>query len=398
MIIPLRTDSRLHSTPYMNWALIVVNILVFGLVQHASTAGGHLAFDFRYVNPRITSYYQLSPDLPELKTFVTYAFMHANIMHLAGNMLFLYIFGNNVNDKMGHAGYLAFYLAGAVFAGIAFILMESHYQGVIGASGAVAAVTGAYLVLFPRSHVTIVYFWYFFGKFELPSMWFIAFFFVKDLFFNFAGQDSVAHAAHIGGTVFGFTISVVLLSLRLLPRDQFDLVAGIKQWNRRRQYRDMVSRGYNPFDSTPRQKPGPPPPPDPRQEQIMNVRAAILEAVGRHDLGNAASLYLQLKQLDPQQALPKQAQLDIANQLAGEQQYTQAAEAYETLLRVYPKTEQIEQFELMLGVIYARYLNQYDRAAHFLQRAALRLHDPSALSLANEELKRIGPLLTARPG
>ncbi len=129
----------------------------------------------------------------------------------------------------------------------------------------------------------------------------------------------------------------------------------------------------------------------------MNLRGAILEAIGRHDLPNAASLYLQLKQVDPQQAMPRQAQLDIANQLAGEQQYPQAAEAYETLMRVYPKIEQIEQYELMLGLIYARYLNQYDRAAHFLQRAVLRLHDQNALSLANEELKRIGPLLTPRP-
>jgi len=396
MIIPLRTDSRLHSTPYMNWALIVANVLVFAFVQHK--VDHQFQFDFTDINNRITGYYQLSPDFPDLKTFVTYAFMHANIMHLVGNMLFLYIFGNNVNDKMGHAGYLAFYLAGSVFAGMAFVLMEGHHHGVIGASGAVAAVTGAYLVLFPRSHVTIVYFWYFFGKYDVPSMWFIVFFFVKDVFFNFAQQDGVAHAAHIGGTLFGFTLSIVLLSLRLLPRDQFDLVAGIKQWNRRRQYRDMVSRGYNPFDSAPRQKPGPPVPPDPRQEQIMNIRAAILEAVARHDLPNAASLYLQLKQFDPQQALPKQAQLDIANQLAGEQKYTQAAEAYETLMRVYPKIEQIEQYELMLGVIYARYLDQFDRAAHFLQRAVLRLHDSNALSLANDELKRIGPLVTPRPG
>ena len=130
----------------------------------------------------------------------------------------------------------------------------------------------------------------------------------------------------------------------------------------------------------------------------MTVRAAILEAVSRHDIATAAHLYLQLKAADPQQALPKQAQIDVANQLAGEQKYTEAAEAYETLMRVYPKTEQIEQMELMLGLIYARYLNQYDRASHFLQRAVLRLHDPNSLTLAREELERIGPLLTTRPG
>ncbi|HEY8751308.1 MAG TPA: rhomboid family intramembrane serine protease [Tepidisphaeraceae bacterium] len=401
MIIPLRTDSRLHSTPYMNWALIAANVLAFVFVQHFSTAGGHWGFDFRVVNRRLTTALELSPDVPDVKTFITYAFMHGGFMHLLGNMLFLYIFGNNVNDKMGHAGYLAFYLSGAVLSGIAFILMESHHQGVIGASGAVASVTGAYLVLFPRSNVTIVYFWYFFGKYELPSLWFILFFFIKDIVlnsFNFGPAENVAHAAHIGGTIFGFTLCVILLALRLLPRDQFDLVAVIKQWNRRRQYRDMVRGGYNPFDSTPRQRPGqPPPPPDPRQEHIMNVRGAILDAIARHDIPTAAELYLQLIAADPQQVLPKQAQLDVANQLAGENRYTEAAQAYETLLRVYPKTEQIEQLELMLGLIYSRYLSQYDRSMHFLQRALLRLHEESALTLARDEIKRIQPFLTPRP-
>jgi len=179
---------------------------------------------------------------------------------------------------------------------------------------------------------------------------------------------------------------------------QFDLVAVIKQWNRRRQYREMVSKGYNPFEHAPTQRPGqPPPPPDPRQEQIMNFRGAILEAVARHDLPTAAHLYLQLKQLDPQQALPKPAQLDVANQLAGEQRYPEAAEAYESLLKVYPKAEQIEQIELMLGLIYSRYLDQYDKAKHFLQRAMLRLHEESALSLAREELNRIEPLTGPKP-
>ena len=400
MIIPLRTDSRLHRTPYMNWALIAANVLVFVFLQHGGYREGRLVLDFRGLNPQVTGDYQLSPDFPELKTFVTYAFLHATWLHLLGNMLFLYIFGNNVNDKMGHVGYLAFYLAGAVFAGVAFVLMEGHGAAVIGASGAVAAVTGAYLALFPRSTITVFYFWYFFGTYEIPSLWFIAFFFLKDVFYNFAPQmgENVAHAAHIGGTVFGFAVSVALLAVGLLPRDQFDLVAVIKQWNRRRQYREMVSKGYNPFEHAPTQRPGqPPPPPDPRQEQIMNFRGAILEAVARHDLPTAAHLYLQLKQLDPQQALPKPAQLDVANQLAGEQRYPEAAEAYESLLKVYPKAEQIEQIELMLGLIYSRYLDQYDKAKHFLQRAMLRLHEESALSLAREELNRIEPLTGPKP-
>ena len=396
MIIPLGTDSRLRHTPYMNWALIAANAIIFVVFQHIHHVRGHLILDLSHIDELTTSNYDLSPVRPQLYAFFTYAFMHAGWLHLIGNMLFLYIFGNNVNDKMGHIGYLGFYLAGAVFAGIAYVLMpQARPAPVIGASGAIAAVTGSYLVLFPRSNVRIFYFWYFFGEYEVPSFWFILFFFGQDVLLNFAGNTGVAHVAHIGGTIFGFCVCGVLLWLQLLPRDQFDLVAIIKQWNRRRQYRDMVSKGYNPFDYTPRDRQqAPPPPPDPRQEQIMTVRAAVLEAVARHDLPTAAHLYLQLKQLDPQQALPKQAQLDVANQFSAEQLFPQAAEAYETLLRVYPKFEQIEQIELMLGLIYARYLGQYDQAKQYLERALLRLHDENALRMAREELARIEPLVT----
>ena len=398
MIIPLGTDSRLRSTPYMNWALIAANVLVFVFIQHLHRdVYGHVTLDLSSPDELFASRFDLSPREPALWTFITYAFLHANWMHLIGNMLFLWIFGNNVNDKMGQVGYLGFYLAGGVFAGIAYVVLQHTTAPVLGASGAIAAITGAYLVLFPRSHITIFYMWYFFGKYEVPSFWFILFFFAKDLFLNFAGDTGVAHVAHIGGTLFGCTTSFVLLALQLLPRDQFDVVALIKQWNRRRQYRDMVSRGYNPFDYASRQKPGePPPPPDPRQEQIMNLRGAILEAVSRHDLATATHLYPQLRQLDPQQALPKQAQVDVANHLAGEQRYPEAAEAYETLFRNYPKVEQIEQLELMLGIIYSRYLNQPDRARHYLERAILRLHGESELALAREELSRLGPVSAPR--
>ena len=89
----------------------------------------------------------LNPLDPSLPTFITYSLLHENLMHLASNMLFLYIFGNNVNDKMGHLAYLGFYLSGAVFAGVGYAATST--QPVLGASGAVSAVTGAYLVLFP---------------------------------------------------------------------------------------------------------------------------------------------------------------------------------------------------------------------------------------------------------
>jgi membrane associated rhomboid family serine protease len=379
-MIPLRTDSRLHATPWMNWGIIAVNIAAF-MVQS------------RF--PRPMRWLELNPQDPTLLTFITYTLLHANIAHLASNMLFLYIFGNNVNDKMGGIGYLGFYLAGAVFSGVGYVATAT--QPVIGASGAVSAVTGAYIVLFPRANVTLLYFFFYIGVIEIPSFWFIGFFFLKDLFLNFSGMPTgVAHMAHLSGTVFGFAVCFALLSLHLLPRDHFDVVALAKQWNRRRQFRDLTAKGYDPFSYT-----APPKvrveqrlaaPVDPKQEQIQDVRAQISEAMASRDLPRAASLYLQVRKIDPDQVLSRQAQLDVANQLASEQQYPQAADAYELFIRHYKNFEQIEQVELMLGLIYARYLARYDRAREFLLRAMARLHSERELTLARAELQRIEPL------
>src|SRR5687767_1356338 len=187
MLFPIRTDSPLRSTPYMNWAIIAANLLAF--VAQQSLAG-------------VEDRFALFAHDPWWPAFVSYAFLHSGFRHILFNMLFLFIFGNNVNDKMGHLAYLAFYLAGAVFGGVGYVTL-SHSQGyVVGASGAVAAVSGAYLILFPRATVTVVYFFFLIGTFELSSLWFVGLFFVQDLI-GLSGQSmgDVAYSAHVFGTL-----------------------------------------------------------------------------------------------------------------------------------------------------------------------------------------------------
>jgi tetratricopeptide (TPR) repeat protein len=230
------------------------------------------------------------------------------------------------------------------------------------------------------------------------------------LFWDVIGLGSpnsgVAHIAHVAGALFGFGVSLSLLAGGLLPRDQFDVWALFKQWNRRRQYRDMVAKGYNPFGYGPvaaqqgayggeggfgpraAAVPDREPPQDPR---IVDLRAEIAEAMAHHDLPGAVSLYLRLQAIDATQVLSRQAQLDVANQLNAQQMYAQAATAYEAFLQTYPKFEQIEQIELMLGLIYARYLQQYDRAKGYLVKAMSRLHGDRELAMARAELVRIEP-------
>jgi membrane associated rhomboid family serine protease len=380
MFIPIRTDSPLRHTPYMNWLLIVANVVVFA---------------FQIIDKSLTVRYALIPTHPTLWAFFSYAFLHDTStripLHLLFNMLFLYIFGNNVNDKMGHLGYLAFYLAGGVFAGVCEVLSNHTSGPVIGASGAISAVTGAYLILFPRSNVTIIYFFIFIGAFELQSMWFILIFFAQDLIFSGSG-DRVAHMAHLGGTVFGAVICLMLLITQLLPRDQFDVWALIQRWNKRRQYRDLVSKGFNPFDHTQVAR-GANRLPNPVIERVQMMRAQISDALTRRDNLEAANLYLELKTIDPAQVLSRTGQLDVATQLHHDGRYPEAAEAYESLLKTYPTIERVEKVELMVGLIYARYLNKYDLAKQHLLKAIERLHGGRELDLAKEELSHVELLL-----
>src|SRR5687768_4515222 len=121
-MIPIKTEARLRSTPWMNYGIIAVNLLMFLIQQRMRRAIPPL---------------ELHPRHPTMLAFFTYSLLHANMAHLASNMLFLFIFGNNVNDKMGHIGYAAFYLSAGVFAGVCYV-MGGDIHPVIGASGAVA--------------------------------------------------------------------------------------------------------------------------------------------------------------------------------------------------------------------------------------------------------------------
>ena len=150
IILPIRTSIRPWRTPYANYSLMAVNAVIFLLTYwpHRNPFTGAP----EALRPWAEQF-MLTPLRPYLWQFVSYAFLHGSVMHIIGNMFFLYLFGNNVNDKLGHIGYLCLYLAGAAFSAIGHTLMSNH--PVLGASGAVAAGTGAYLVLFPQTLITV---------------------------------------------------------------------------------------------------------------------------------------------------------------------------------------------------------------------------------------------------
>jgi hypothetical protein len=329
---------------------------------------------------------------PQLWQFVSYAFLHGGPMHIIGNMFFLYLFGNNVNDKLGNIGYLCFYLGGAVFSGIGHILVSG--ADVLGASGAVAAVTGAYLVLFPQTLISVLYWFFFIGTIEVPAWGFIA---LKMILFDniiVRYTPHVAYDAHLAGYAFGIAASLGLLGTGLISTSRFDLWAMLKQWNRRRQYRDAVSGGYDPFAGRAetrriKVKEVKSPAEQQKDEKTRKLRDEISKRMLERNLSAAAALYLELINHDSEQILPRQNLLDIANQLAGDSKHTESARAYEQFLTHYSTYEYAEQVELMLGILYCRYLNQPKQAVKYLEAAAKKLTDPGQLKMCKDELARL---------
>jgi len=390
MLLPIRTNIRPWRTPYINYALIVLNVIVFFLEYRIDPVTGNLAF-----RPWVT-HLALVPKEPRWWQFASYAFLHADHWHIIFNMFFLYLFGNNVNDRLGHFGYLGFYLAGAAFSGLGHTALHfSSRIPTLGASGAVAAVTGAYLVLFPQTLITVIYWFFFIGAIEVPALYFIALkLIILDNILG-RGPGNIAYDAHLAGYGFGIAAMLLLLATKILGGSNFDLLAMIKRWNRRRHYRDVVSSGYDPFTGRTTAKPikvrevKKTAAQRQQEEKIAEIRNEIGRRIAQRNLAGAAEVYLELMNLDNKQVLPRQNLLDIANQLASSNKPTESAQAYEQFLTHYSNYEYAEQVELMLGILYSRYLNQPQQAAKHLQAAAEKLSDPGQLKMCRDELARL---------
>jgi len=378
----------------MNYALIAVNVFIFLLTYwpHIDT----IARSQEILRPWAQQF-MLIPESWQWWQFVSYAFLHGGFLHIIGNMYFLYLFGNNINDKLGHIGYLCFYLAGAVFSGIGHtVLNSSSLIPTLGASGAVAAVTGAYLVLFPKTLITVLYWFFFIGTTQVPALYFIAFKLIiwDNIFEPRLAPAAIAYSAHLAGYAFGIAAILGLLVTGLIGTSSFDLWAMLKQWNRRRRYRDAVSSGFDPFTGRAetrriKVKEVKNPAEQQKDEKTRKLRDEISKRMLERNLPAAAELYLELMEHDNEQILPRQPLLDIANQLAGNNKHTESAHAYEQFLTQYGNYEYTEQVELMLGILYCRYLNQPKQAVKHLEAAAKKLTDPGQLKMCRDELARL---------
>jgi membrane associated rhomboid family serine protease len=237
-VIPLRDANPTRRTPVVTIGLVVACLVVFAWELGLLASGGVDALDGfvqRWgVVPADLTRDAATGDVLTLTTLtlITSQFLHGGWLHLLGNLLYLWIFGNNIEDRFGRLGFLAFYLAGGVVAALAQVWTDPDSAvPMIGASGAIAATLGAYLVLFPRARITsLVFLGFFYQLIDVPAIIVLAFWFVLQLIDGLASLGAVdvgvAFFAHIGGFVFGLA-AIKLFASERRRRRQIERVGGL---------------------------------------------------------------------------------------------------------------------------------------------------------------------------
>jgi membrane associated rhomboid family serine protease len=206
-MFPIHDDTeRIHGRPYVNYSLIVINVIVF--VWEIIVTG--YFSDQGLVGELFNKYGAIPRSILEgdVLSILTSMFLHGGIAHLIGNMVFLFVFGDNIEDRFGHLKYLIIYIAwGAAAALIHSIFAVSTGGGMVpavGASGAISGVMGAYLVMFPRAKIFTVIIAFFITTIRIPALAFIPFWFILQVIFGFLDPfGGVAFLAHIGGFIAG---------------------------------------------------------------------------------------------------------------------------------------------------------------------------------------------------
>ncbi len=215
-MIPLRDETPSLTTPVVTRALILMNVLAFVFELALGPERGAFVVGWGVIPARVMAVFSGQEPVAALATLLTSMFLHAGWLHLLGNMWYLWVFGDSVEDRFGHVGFIAFYLASGVASAVMQVAINPGSPiPTVGASGAIAGVLGAYLVLHPRARVvTLVPIVFFLQIVALPAilvlgLWFVFQFFSGAFALGGAG-GGVAWWAHVGGFLFGMAVAVML--------------------------------------------------------------------------------------------------------------------------------------------------------------------------------------------
>jgi len=214
-MIPYKDDNPIHIVPFGTLLIIILNVLVFVMQLLSGEEGRRIVYSYGAIPHNIISLETTQPIHPALTIF-TSMFMHGGLFHLLLNMLYFWIFGNNIEERLGHVRFILFYLFCGIVAALSHTLLSpGSYVPMIGASGAVAGMLGAYILLFPMAKIhTVVFLGFYVTVVKIPSLIVIGFWAIIQVVSSLLSQgpDSqggIAFVAHVGGFVAGlFTIKL----------------------------------------------------------------------------------------------------------------------------------------------------------------------------------------------
>ncbi len=396
-MFPLGDENPTRSVPLATALLIAVNVAVY------------LFFNARMDEAALDRFvleWGFDAENPFSRQVFTSMFMHGGLLHLLGNMWMLWIVGNNVEDKLGRVRYVLLYLAGGVAAAWTYDLIalasESspefleqfgrRFPPLVGASGAIAAMMGVYLIFFPEARIRVALILFLFVRvLPIRAKWFIGLSLLMDLLQSVmargAAVGGVATMAHVGGGAFG-----ILAALALKRRvggggegDAWDVHTG--------------------FASRPHSKPlgawtphGPAVPPDARlvrspmdeEAGLVEMEDALVDLVREGRVREAIDLYPAYEAMAREKPLPDDVQIEIAHELFRQGLARHAVAAYRRYLETHPDGDDVAEAKFRTGILLARSLNRPGEAAPWLQAASREHTDPEIVAYARAELARLG--------
>ena len=391
LLLPISDDNTTYSRPYVNYGLIAINVLIYLLVL-GSGSEEEVWLDYGMKPARIGA---------EPFTLITSMFLHGGFFHLFGNMLFLWIVGDNVEDSLGHGWYLAVYLGGGVVADVIHAAFAAGSTvPTIGASGAVSAVMGFYVLIFPHNRIRILYwlFWYLIGTFWIRAVWAIGAWFALQLVWALVSVGSetvtgVAYWAHVGGFAFGAGLALALRAVwpavnphRRHGREPAGPAP--RPFGRARTHRGVPSdlgrswsRGAVPTVS-------------PVSVELFtspeNMERTVHQRLAVGDVAGAEHAFDAFARAYPQRPMDVRVQLGLVQSLERQGRHAGSAQCLEHFLTTHPGDVNGPEAKLALGMIYSRHLGRRDRARLLLGAAAVQHPVPARAALARQELAALG--------
>jgi membrane associated rhomboid family serine protease len=394
MFIPIGDEEKTIRIPFVNYAIVAVNAIVFFVITVPMEPFAYAEFIEKWG----TVPAQLNP-----VTLVTSAFLHGGFFHILFNMLFLWVFGDNIEDRLGHLLYLAFYIGGAVCADFIYAAANSGSSiPAIGASGAVAAVMGAYMMMLPKVKVKFFYFFYYrAGVFAISAIYAIGLWALLQVFYYVAleaeGLGGVAYSAHLGGFGYGLVAgAIAAIILKSIRREQIEMVdrwRGEKTSAQRLSvtphgsgYTEGALRKQREFEARPERLRGPRPL---THNYVSEAQENVVSLLSRGKEKEALEQYLAFIRKFRYASLPAQEQLRIADLFLTTEQYRPAQEAYERFLRHYPQGRHADEVKFNLAMLCAQYTQDYSTARRLLKELIRSTGDSVKLVQLEEELSRV---------